>query len=392
MPLYESEEITRDELYELRKKQTCAECGDMLNVFFDWDRKTAYLACNDFNRTHHNGIAKEARLYEPNIKTKEEEMTQELGTEKTRELMRYYGGALDTQDKAMEVLDTIWPDTPKAEKIKAAMLCVQYQLNPLMKHVYLMKFKGKDGPTWATVLGIQANRLIAHRAGKFSYIDNTPRIMTKDEQETIFGEVATDRIWAITKLKDGKGNQAQGYGFWMKADSPYGQDKGNTKHNMAFIRSERQALDRLFAGAMPQGIEVVDERFQELENGRGIDTETGEILEPLAETAVADPEPEPKIEDGIFTEEQPSPETTKSTAEPKDGDTVTLTPGGLDLEAFHEEMKQRNWTDESILNYLKNAFSVEAKTADEALKKLTKKQTDDFMNKVVAQAKSVKKK
>ena len=30
---------------------------------------------------------------------------------------------------------------------------------------------------------------------------------------------------------------------------------------MAFIRSERNALDRLFAGEMPQGIQVVDEEY-----------------------------------------------------------------------------------------------------------------------------------
>lgn len=116
-----------------------------------------------------------------------------------------------------------------------------------------------------------------------------------------------------------------------------------------------------------------------------------EELWPADKTAIADPEPEPiridisttKMGDGVDTE--PSPE-------PLDGDTITLTPGGLDLEAFHEDMKEKGWTEEGTLNYLKNAFDLEADTTDEALNKLTKKQTEDFMTKVVAQARSSKKK
>ena len=209
-------------------------------------------------------------------------MERDLGTRKTHALERYSRGALATEADAMKVLEIIWPRAPIIEKKRAAMLCVQYQLNPLMRHLFLIPFKNKSGgENWATVLGIQANRLIAHRAGQFSYVDNTPRVMSKQEQETILGEVFEDRIWAITKLRDSSGNEAVGYGFWMKGENPYGTDKGNTKANMAFIRSERQAMDRLFAGKMPEGqFEVGDERF--------VDTQTGEIIEVSAGTLPQD--------------------------------------------------------------------------------------------------------
>jgi len=215
-------------------------------------------------------------------------LTKELGTERAKVIMPYAQSVLRTEGEAMKVIKTIWPDAPQEERLKAAMICVGYELNPLMRHVFLIPFKNKTTGkvSWATVLGIQANRLIAHRAGNFSYIDNTPRVMTEKEQEITFGEVAEDRIWAITKLRDSKGSEAAGYGFWMKNETPYGVDKGNSKSNMAMLRSERQAMDRLFAGKMPQGVGVVDASYVEAEDSREVDTATGEITE--ADTLVGE--------------------------------------------------------------------------------------------------------
>jgi len=256
MPLYEDENTTREKLYELRRKNRCQVCGGMLNVFLDFDSRKAFLACNDWPRTHHEGIEREAKEYELNIPTRREMMVEELGTEKATRLMKYEGVVSLTKAEAMEILGTIWPNAPEVEVMKAAMVCHQYGLNPLMKHVFLLPFKrwreGRViGEDWVTILGIKANRLIAHRAGDFSYLDDTPRIMTEDEQKRIFGEVDNTRIWAITKLQDSKGNVAPGYGSWPKDEEPYGKEKGNTRANMAFMRSERNALDRLFSGEMP---------------------------------------------------------------------------------------------------------------------------------------------
>lgn len=272
MPIYEDEITTREALFELRKRNLCQVCGGKLDVFLDADKGKAFLACrNDFS---HQGIE---RKYEPtpferegygafNIPTRREMMEQDLGSERATKLIKYEGVVSLSKADAMEILQTIWPEAPELEVLKAAMICHHYGLNPLMKHVFLIPFKRRQkgivvGEDWVTVLGIKATRLIAHRCGDFSYLGDTPRIMTEEEQKRIFGEVDDTKVLAITKLKDTKGNEAPGYGSWPKDEQPYGAEKGNTRANMAFIRSERNALDRLFAGGMPQGVEVIDEEY-----------------------------------------------------------------------------------------------------------------------------------
>ncbi len=205
---------------------------------------------------------------------------EEHGEEKTKRLMRYAGAGSLTREEAGEILRTVWPDAPMREVTKAAIICQQYGLNPLMKHLFLICFnKGTQKETWATVMGIQATRLKAHERESFSYVDNTPRIMTAQEQETTFGEVDKENIWAITKVRDAKGNVAPGYGSWPKVADVYGREKGNSRFNMAAIRSERQALDRLFGGMLPVGVETVDERYVESPY-QVVDEETGEITSP----------------------------------------------------------------------------------------------------------------
>lgn len=167
-----------------------------------------------------------------------------------------------TQKQAAYLLKTIWPKAPDAEIIKAALICRQYGLNPLMKHIFLIPFENrKTGETtWSIVLAISATRLIARQKGMvYSYIDG-PRVMTEDEQTTIFGQVEKDKIWAIVKVQDGKGNQYPGYGFWDLNSHPYGNDKGNTQRNMAFIRAERNALNKMAPGELPD-VDVVDEDY-----------------------------------------------------------------------------------------------------------------------------------
>ena len=188
-------------------------------------------------------------------------MEQTLGEAKSKLLAPYTGVVSLTRDQATKVLQTIWPKAPAEEIFKAALICKSYGLNPLMGHLFLVPFKTREGQTWATIVGIKATRLIASRCQHYSYLDGTPRVMTEKEQIATLGEVDPNNIMAITKLKAKDGSEAQGYGSWPKDSEPYGTDKGNSKAKMAFIRSERDALNRLFPGEMPSGVEIADEQF-----------------------------------------------------------------------------------------------------------------------------------
>jgi len=294
MPLYESEEINRDQLDTIRQRNKCSECGGWLNMFYDAEKHLAFVACAEWPRSHHEGIEREASRWEQegmaalNIPKRREIMTKELGPVKTREMERYMGVSSLTREEAKEILQAVFPRAPEAEITRAMILCANYQLNPLMKHVFLIPFKNKSGgEDWATVIGIKAKRLMASRRGIFSYIDNTPRRMTDQMQKDIFGSVDPKNLHCIVKLKDpATGAESVGYGSWPQDKAPYGMDKGNSQFNMAVIRAESQALDRLRPGEMPVGMEVVAESFVDdiqddngyIEtSGRIIDTDTGEI-------------------------------------------------------------------------------------------------------------------
>jgi len=271
MPIYEDDRLSREDLLDLRKKNRCKECGARLDVFLDVDCSKAFLACADWHRTHHEGIEREASRYQKeglaslNIPTRRELMEQEFGTEKTKALDKYIGVVSLTKTQAKEILVAVFPEAPGPEIARAVMLCASYGLNPLMKHVFLIPFnEGTPKETWATVIGIKAKRLLASRRGNFSYVDNTPRVMTEEEQRTTFGEAYKDRLCVITKVKDpATGAEAPGYGFYLEKETCYGMDKGNSRFNMAAIRSESQALDRLRPGEMPVGFEVMPEEFIE---------------------------------------------------------------------------------------------------------------------------------
>lgn len=196
-------------------------------------------------------------------------MEQKLGQEKAMVVAKYQGVTSLTQEQATMILKTIWPDAPDAEVVKAALTCQMYGLNPLMRHVYLIPF----GNQWSRVLGIGATRLIASRRGSYTYLDG-PRLMTEEEQNTIRGEVDRENYWAITVVGDNKGNRAPGYGSYpRKGGKLQGEQAGNTRQNMAFIRSERAALDRLRPGEMPQGFDVVPEEYTPLEQAQNGATE-----------------------------------------------------------------------------------------------------------------------
>ena len=253
----------------------CGDCGAGLSVAYGgaWGIDGYVIRCRD--NPDHTQIARPAELSPSQtpgfnlyrLKGRERELEKTIGTDKARALEKYQGKALLSRDQANEVISLIWPKAPPEEIRRAMLLCVQYGLNPLMKHVFLLKFKKwKDrrvvGEDWVTVRGIGADRLMARRDHNYLYLDLSPRLMSNAEQRKILGEVDPSRIWAITMLRDADtGAEATGIGWWPAKETPYGSDKGNTGLNMARIRSERQGLDRLYPAEMPQGIPVVDDGY-----------------------------------------------------------------------------------------------------------------------------------
>lgn len=227
-------------------------------------------------------------------------MTQEIGEQKTKALDRYIDTAAITKRIATDIVETLWGDAPIIEKSKCILLCQTYQLNPLMKHIYLIGYKrynnrklvvdGQGNPIldWSIQIGIGATRLLAQRKHNFSYLDMTPRKATEDEIRKILGDTAdAECIYGFVHIKDvDTGAEAFGLRGIGKTENIKGVEKGNTHLNMACVRAERLALDRQYPGEMPQGVEVVDERYIEGEY-RVVDRGTGEITEP---------EPHPKLE------------------------------------------------------------------------------------------------
>jgi len=229
---------------------------------------------------------------------KKERMTEEHGEKVVTALDQYRGITSLSEKQATTVLTTIWRDAPPAEIKRAAMLCATYGLNPLNKHVYLIKYKGKERVTWATVMGIGATRLIASRRGPVNYVDG-PRVMTEEEQRNTFGEVAKDELLVIVVVADENGNRAPGYGSWPRATAVKGADKGNSQFNMASIRAERKALERLRPGEMPQAVEVVDEAYMD-DQGK-----PGDIEGDFTDLDEEKPGPEPPKKAAVKAPKQP---------------------------------------------------------------------------------------
>jgi len=312
--------MTYEEMRKAERSHKCAECGgNLLTAFISGEYR---LRCA--NSLDHTGIIREYKVSPYGlpgynmpgiIKWSEKQMMQKYGEEKTKQIVRIGGGnpiSTLTQQGAVKMLSVLYPDATRNESgksaiIKGALICRDYGLNPAMDHIFLIPYKNKQTNTltWSVVRGIKASRLICGREKSYGYIDNTPRVMTEVEQETIFGEVDKGNLVVICKIKDRDGNEFPGYGRWPKGIDPKGIEKGNSKFNMAAIRAERQALDKLNPGAMPADVDVVDERF--------IDRPAVEISEEKPEQrqipeTTTEAEDESEVEQSITPEEKTPPE------------------------------------------------------------------------------------
>ena len=266
-----------------RKSNVCAECGEWLSLWLDAERRE-YLACHRHNFNEHEGIAREASQYQQKgmealtIKARRDILDKEFGTEATTALEKYQGVVSLTKIQAREVLATLWPGAEKAspaEYFKAMMLCTQYGLNPLMKHLFLVPFWNEKRKIYEHVCiqGITSNRLIASRKHHWTFLDDTPRVGSEAEETKHYGEVNPDILRCIVKMRDVEtGAEVTAWGEWAKwkinkqgqkvPNQPKGVDKGNSLINMGCIRAERKGLDMLYPADVPPGdIPVADEHF-----------------------------------------------------------------------------------------------------------------------------------
>jgi len=316
------EDQSNENLDKIRRFNVCVECGRQLALYIGAEGKI-YIACSG---QVHEGITREYKPpredYESNIR-RSVELEQKVGTESTRALAKLPRQGQLTQPEAEHILSLVYPGCPKDEVIRCAILCRDFGLHPLMKEVYLIPFETKGGTkNWATVLGINATRKLMALRGTYSYFDDTPRLMTSDEQMRIFGVVDGDNIVAITKLRTKDGLEAPGYGRWPKGKEPYGTDKGNTKANMAFIRSERNAFGRLSPDALPEGVEVIDEAYVEVPDVGKVDPETGEVIE--GEFKELEPDEKPKSQAKKTPEPKPEPEPEPESTPPAELDETPI--------------------------------------------------------------------
>ncbi len=374
---YYPQDSSSANLKKLISQNCCSVCGREVRAFMDEEKKV-YIACSG---GIHEGIAREYQPpvedYRSNIR-RLAELEQTAGTAVTKEIAKLPTHGQLTQTQAMHVLKLVYPHAPADEIVRCAILCRDFGLHPLMREVYLIPFKNKKTgkEEYATVLGINATRKLMARRGTYSYFDDTPRLMTEEEQERIFGAVDTKNIVAITKLRTKDGLEAPGYGRIGKTDTIRGEEKGNTRINMAFIRSERNAFGRLSPDALPQGVEIIDEAYVE---GVGeVDKKTGEIKEQAEEKPVEaefrevaeeeetelPPELEPKPEPEPEGEKDETPVTASQVKQLKE----LMSSAGKDLAALGQYCNAKKlWKIRDLKNLKKWQFDELCKAFEEGI-------------------------
>lgn len=288
---------------------------------------------------------------------------------------------------------TIWDKAPEIEVYKATALCADFGLHPLMRHIYLIKYnryegqgnqREKVGEDWTIQLGIGATRLIAHRQHRFGYKDDTPRRITKEEGEKILGDdyKPNTGVYAITRLIDMDTKaEVTGVGFFGNSEpDPKGMTKGNTRLNMACIRSERKAIDRQYPAEMPTGYEVYDERYADTPSGK-VDTTSGEVLPDgvvegeIVKTTTSSTEFPPVV---VEEELEPIwPEETESSQEKPPPEDV-----GIDMPWLRESLKTLKRSEKAIATWAAEKYRVQGGLLKDVIALLTLEQKQSLTKEI----------
>ena len=362
---YYPEDASPDNIKKLIRTNVCVECGRQLYAYLDEDKKV-YLACSN---QKHEGIAREYTPPQQDYQTeirREIELEKEHGRQTSEALATIPKQGQLTQVQASKVLQLVYPNATPDEIMRTAIFCQDFGLHPLANEVYLIPFKGKN----VMVVGIPASRKMAHNLkGDFSFLDDTPRAATEEEVAKQYGkdsEEAEANIISVTKLQGVGGNLSIGFGLYPKSEKPYGMDKGNTRRNMANIRSERQAMDRLPGKPMPR-YEVIDATYAEVPDIGKVDTTTGEIIQ----GEVTDIPEIPPEEAEVNSEENIARRIEE--VQPPESKSI------IDLEWLKESIATlqkkgiKAYSDESLLSYMKSAYKkAEGDTIYEIAEKLNK--------------------
>jgi hypothetical protein len=195
-------------------------------------------------------------------------------------------------------------------------------------------------------------------------LDDTPRVATEAELEKILGKGNIDnaKLYCITKIRDLKTTaECYGLGIWPKGTEPYGTDKGNSKINMAMIRSERQCYDKLYPEEMfDRTVDVMDENY--------IDTPQDSVIQGEVNT-ISDDEPPEMLAEIMEEQEQEKQK------------------GYVDLQGLEDTLvslkdkKIKSWSNTNTLTYLIETYHLQdksPKTPSEAAELLTSEQACEF--------------
>jgi len=342
-----AEYARREAIYATAKASECSVCLRQMGVRLENGQPVVRCQTDPTHEGYRRlrsltQLAKDG-MYIPYVservqRKKEEQLEEQIQDPETRALAVYGGDRqMMTTEIAQKIVAHIWPGAPADAVARAVMICAQNNLNPLMKHLYIIHYPSKSGGPGRDecVLGIDGYRIIARRRSPFSYREG-PRAMTAEEIEAR-GEDPKQMIGSVVVLETPGGGRFPGYGFWRRDQEPLGIDKGNTKGNMADKRAEAAAFRRIMPdNELPVPV-ALDVAFSDISDYVAIaapstvNTETGEISEDLGRCPVHNkafkqgqygPYCGKKLADGTWCKEKPMAQA-KAPARPVPTEVVT---------------------------------------------------------------------
>jgi len=102
------------------------------------------------------------------------------------------------QIKTLATAQVIPHDTPPAVVSVFAEACKQHGLSPFKKEIYLVKYSSSNGPTYATIVGIDGLRGKAARTGQFAGRDDAKYNLKSDGSFMTAAEVKAKNELPVT--------------------------------------------------------------------------------------------------------------------------------------------------------------------------------------------------